>query len=280
MATPVRPVFNPARTLAAGSVAATHGALSLAVAFGVGAMLAVLGCAPAHWLAGPVAQATGGKVQLVNARGTVWKGQADLLLTGGLDSQDRAALPGGMQWQLNPTWEGLALALNAPCCTPRGVAVSLQPGWGTLRVNAPAHQSQWPAALLSGLGTPWNTLQLQGQLAIDTPGLSLEFGAQSVRSSGSATLDVRDAASRLSTVRPMGSYQLTWKSAGDGGRDATLSLTTREGALRLQGQGQWVAGRLRFEGDAQASPGREEALANLLNLLGRRQGARTLIKIG
>jgi general secretion pathway protein N len=123
-------------------------------------------------------------------------------------------------------------------------------------------------------------LQLQGQLAFDTPGMSLEFSTRSVRSTGSATLQVRDAASRLSTVRPMGSYQLTWMSAGDGGRDATLSLTTREGALLLQGQGQWVAGRLRFEGDAQASPGREEALANLLNILGRRQGARALIKIG
>ena len=280
MATRKRPVFKPSRTPAGGGVVDTLGTLSLAMAFGVGAMLAVIGFAPAHWLAGPVTQATGGKVQVVNARGTVWKGQADVLLTGGLDSQDRAALPGGVQWQLNPTWLGLSLLLNAPCCTPSGLSLSLQPGWGTLRVNAPAHQSQWPAALLSGLGTPWNTLQLQGQLAFDTPGMSLEFSTRNLRSTGNATLEVRDAASRLSTVRPMGSYQLTWMSAGDGGRDATLSLTTREGALLLQGQGQWVGNRLHFSGEASADAGTETALSNLLNIIGRRQGTRSLLTLG
>ncbi len=272
----------------------TSGRVGLAVAFGLGAVVAVLGFAPARWLAAPVAQASGGKVQLANARGTVWQGQADVLLTGGFDSQGRTALPGGLRWQLRPTWLGLptanaprgpalSLALNAPCCTPQGLALWLQPGWGTLGVAVPAHQSQWPAALLAGLGTPWNTLQLQGQLALHTPGLALLIGTHSLRSEGSATLDVRDAASRLSTLRPMGSYRLQWRGAtagGPNGDGATLTLTTQAGALQLQGQGQWVAGRLRFEGVAEASPGREEALANLLNLLGRRQGARTLIKIG
>lgn len=286
----------PARALG------TPGRVGLGLAFGLGAAVAVVGFAPARWLAEPVAQATGGKVQLANPRGTVWQGQADVLLTGGFDSQDRTALPGGLRWQLRPTWLGLptgtanppptanaprgpalSLALHAPCCTPQGLALWLQPGWGTLGVTVPTHQSQWPAALLSGLGTPWNTLQLQGQLALHTPGLALQLGPTGLRSQGSATLDVREAASRLSTLRPMGSYRLQWLGApapGQGGDGATLTLTTQDGALQLQGQGQWVAGRLRFEGMAEASPGREEALANLLNLLGRRQGARTLIKIG
>jgi general secretion pathway protein N len=261
----------------------TTGHTALALAFGLGAGAAVLGFAPAHWLASPIAQATGGKVQLVNARGTVWQGRADVLLTGGSDSQDRAALPGGLRWQLSLAWPGLTLALNAPCCTPQGLKLGLQPGWGGWGVATPAHQSQWPAALLAGLGTPWNTLQLQGQLALQTPGLSLKMGPGGLRSEGQATLDVLNAASRLSTVRPMGSYRLQWQAGGGDGQaggDGRLTLSTQSGALQLQGEGQWVAGRLRFEGAAEASPGREDALANLLNILGRRQGARTLIKIG
>lgn len=298
MARSTRSPRPPAPTRALG----TPGRVGLGLAFGLGAAVAVVGFAPARWLAVPVAQATGGKVQLANTRGTVWQGQADVLLTGGFDSQDRTALPGGLQWQLRPTWLGLptgpadpapmanalrgpalGLALNAPCCTPQGLALWLQPGWGTLDVALPPHQSQWPAALLSGLGTPWNTLQLQGQLALHTPGLTLQLGPTGLHSRGSATLDVRETASRLSTLRPMGSYRLQWLGAtanGQSGEGATLTLTTQDGPLQLQGQGQWVAGRLRFEGVAEASPGREEALANLLNLLGRRQGARTLIKIG
>ena len=47
-----------------------------------------------------------------------------------------------------------------------------------------------------------------------------------------------------------------------------------------QGQGQWVGARLRFTGDAQAAPGREATLDNLLNIIGRRAGPRALITLG
>ena len=42
----------------------------------------------------------------------------------------------------------------------------------------------------------------------------------------------------------------------------------------------WVGGRLRFRGEASAAPEREAALVNLLNIIGRRSGARSLIAIG
>jgi general secretion pathway protein N len=37
---------------------------------------------------------------------------------------------------------------------------------------------------------------------------------------------------------------------------------------------------VRFRGDAHAAPGAEAALANLLNIIGRRDGARSVISIG
>ena len=58
------------------------------------------------------------------------------------------------------------------------------------------------------------------------------------------------------------------------------ALNQFSAALRLQGSGQWVGGRLRFQGEAQAAPGREPALDNLLNILGRRQGPRSILNIG
>lgn len=291
--TPPR-LFSAAQPQRAGARASASGpsplprrtALWLLLAFGVGAALATVLFAPARWLVGPLAQATGGRVQLVNVRGTVWNGQADVGLTGGAQSQDWTSLPGGLRWQLRPQWAagpGLALALQAPCCTPQGLRLQARPSRSGLVLTAQAHRSSWPAGLLAGLGAPWNTLQLQGQLSLDTPGLELRWGSRGLQAHGTATVEVRDAASRLSTLRPMGSYRLHWQADAAAGAPATparVSLETLEGALRLQGQGQWVAGRLRFEGHAEASPGREQALANLLNLLGRRQGARSLIKIG
>jgi general secretion pathway protein N len=59
-----------------------------------------------------------------------------------------------------------------------------------------------------------------------------------------------------------------------------LRLETLEGSLQLSGSGQWVGSRLRFRGEASALPERESALANLLNIIGRRSGPRSLISIG
>ena len=86
----------------------------------------------------------------------------------------------------------------------------------------------------------------------------------------------RHVSSRLSSLRPIGSYQLKLS----GGEAVALDLSTLEGSLRLSGSGQWVGGRLRFNGEASAAPGLEAQLANLLNIIGRRQGDRAIISFG
>ena len=59
-----------------------------------------------------------------------------------------------------------------------------------------------------------------------------------------------------------------------------LAAATLSGALRLSAQGQWAATGLRLRGEATAAPGSERALDNLLNIIGRRQGARSVFAIG
>ncbi len=243
----------------------------------LGALPALALFAPAQWLAVGVAHASAGQVQLAQARGTVWNGSAQLVLTGGLDSQDAAALPGRLDWQLHPTWSGGVRArLQAACCTSAPLLLQLQPRWGGARLAVADGQSQWPAALLTGLGTPWNTLQLQGRLALHTTGLSAEWASGRMLLAGQLRLDALDLSTRLSTLRPMGSYRLLLQ----GGSAPTLQLATLDGALQMHGSGQWVGRRLRFEGEATAEPEREAALSNLLNIIGRRRGARSLITLG
>ena len=74
----------------------------------------------------------------------------------------------------------------------------------------------------------------------------------------------------------MGSYRITFT----GGPVPSLQLDTIEGALQLTGSGSWVGSRLRFTGEASAAPDREAALSNLLNIIGRRNGARSTITVG
>ena len=59
-----------------------------------------------------------------------------------------------------------------------------------------------------------------------------------------------------------------------------LPLSTQEGALQLSGAGSLGPGGVRFRGEARAAEGDEAALANLLNIIGRREGARSVISIG
>lgn len=242
----------------------------------LGLLLALVLFAPATWLAAALDNATGGQVQLADARGTVWTGSAQLVLTGGAGSKDAAALPGRLDWQLRPRWNGLAAQVRAGCCMDKPTALRVRLRFGGLDLDVADGESHWPAGVAVGLGTPWNTLQLDGELRLATQGLSVEWVEGRPSVTGRAELLGLRLASRLSTVKPMGSYRMTLQ----GGTSTTLRLETLEGALQLSGSGQWVGSRLRFRGEASAAPEREAALANLLNIIGRRSGARSLITIG
>ncbi len=241
----------------------------------LGALCTTLVFAPARWLAQALEEATAGHVLLTQPRGTVWNGSASLALSGGERSQDLALLPGRVSWRLRTTWRGLELALNADCCTAAPLQGVLTPGWGRLTATLADSRSQWPAGLLVGLGTPWNTVQAQGLLQLHTTALQAEWAAGRLRLGGQARLQAQDVSSRLSTLHPMGSYELVLT----GGDTPELTLSTLQGSLKLQGQGRWVGQRLHFEGTAEAAPDREAALSNLLNIIGRRSGARSLITL-
>jgi general secretion pathway protein N len=145
-----------------------------------------------------------------------------------------------------------------------------------VQLSVSDHQSQWPAQWLAGLGTPWNTVQPQGQLSLSTQGLTLAWAAGRLAVTGMAQLDALNMSSHLSTLRPMGSYRLQLQGAAT----PSLSLSTLQGSLQLSGSGQWVGGKLRLHGEASAVPEHQAALSNLLNIIGRRDGARSIIKVG
>jgi len=249
----------------------------------MGSVVALAAFAPAAWLAAGVASATGQRLQLADARGTVWSGSAVAVLTGGEGSRDASALPGRLSWSLS--WQGLGLSvgLRQACCINGELRLAVQPGWSRLRLDLPATQGavgQWPAAWLTGLGTPWNTLQPTGSMQFSSPGLSLESVQGRWRFNGRAELELQGMASRVSTLDVLGSYRLSLAHDPGGADAATLSLSTLNGALLLSGNGQWVASRWRFLGQASAAPGSETVLNNLLNIIGRRQGALSVISIG
>jgi general secretion pathway protein N len=82
----------------------------------LGAVVGVMVFAPATWLASGVASATGQRVQLANARGTLWNGSAQVVLSAGPGSRDARLLPDRLEWQVRPQGLSLQIDLQQPCC--------------------------------------------------------------------------------------------------------------------------------------------------------------------
>ena len=246
-----------------------------AIAGGAAGLMAF---APAAWLAAAMHVGTDGRLQAVQPRGTVWNGSARLVLSGGSGSQDARVLPGRMDWRLRPTWTGFRLQLRAECCMSGPLEMALALRWGGWSLTWVDHSSQWPAQALAGWGSPWNTVQAEGRLQLTLQGLSLEWAAGRTRVTGSLTLDALAFSSRLSTLRPIGSYRLRLIGNGSNG-PPELRLETLEGSLQVSGQGRWTGARWNFRGQASALAQDEAVLGNLLNIVGRRQGSVSIIAV-
>ena len=235
--------------------------------------------APAQWLAGAVHDATAGRVELAEARGTVWNGSAILVLSAGEDaSAPRTSLPERLSWELNP-WRLLVGAVRLRVAHPSALAQPVQIDkafGGPLQIGAT--QLRLPAALLAGLGAPWNTIRPGGQLTIAWIGLALEPG----RMTGDIQGEWQFASSALTPVSPFGHYRLDVSGGYPGTR---LALGTLAGPLEMTGNGTIAErGRVRFQGVARPLSNTDATtrtqLSGLISLLGRRDGDTALLNIG
>ena len=247
----------------------------------VGVLVGLVAFAPASWLAHAIASATSQRLVLADARGTIWNGTAVAVLAGGPDSRDATYLPGRLEWTLAPRWYGVDLAARHDCCINGTAVVQIRPGLGRVRATLMPRTDwvgQWPSAWLGGLGTPWNTLQLGGTFRLLSPGMTIESVEGRWRFEGRVELVLEGVSSRLTTLDTLGSYRVTLTGASNG--PALLTVTTQDGPLQLSGNGTWGPGGVKFRGEARAETADESALSNLLNIIGRRDGARSIISIG
>ncbi len=170
---------------------------------------------PAAWAAERVAEATSHRVLLADAQGSIWHGSATLALTAGTGAADATVLPGRLSWSLD-VWPLLMGTLRAHLTHDRAMAqpVTLavsRGGW-----QAEAGSMTLPASLLAGIGAPFNTLRLDGQLRAQWTPLSGQFGRgkgapDTVQ--GALTLTLEQVSSSLSRVRRWAATARSWHSA-------------------------------------------------------------------
>ena len=235
--------------------------------------------APAQWMSALVRNATQGRVELAEARGSFWRGDATLVLaSSAAPGSLRASLPERLTWQLSP----LTLLTGAIDLTLAHPSALTQPLHlrATLdgRIDAGPTTLRLPASLLIGLGAPWNTVRPGGVVSVTWDRLAIEPR----RFQGNITAEWQFASSNLTPVSPFGHYRLLTNGVFPG---TQLNLLTISGPLELTGSGTIAeGGRLRFQGIARALPGTDPAiktqLTGLISLLGRRDGESAILNFG
>ena len=231
---------------------------------------------PAAWIATIVEQQTAGRLTLGDAQGTLWRGSAFL---GGAASRNDAItplFPGRFSWHFSPLTLLGSVDIELENVAALSQPVKVTGGWTQWQIS-PA-TILLPAEYLVALGAPMNTVQPVGHLRLSWQPLQLARHNGKINMIGQMNLEMSDISSKLSPVRPLGSYDLTldWQ-----GQQATVTLKTLKGPMLLSGSGLVSDGHLQFSGQAESEAGQEERLGNFLNLLGqrRKQGDRDVIAL-
>jgi general secretion pathway protein N len=251
--------------------------IAIAAAALAGAAVVLLTMAPAGLVALAVHRGSEGRIRLGDPAGTIWNGQADLILGGDDGATAGTRLPGRLAWRLAAGRLLLGtvdLTLSDAALLDTPLALRIDRSGAT----ADPDRARVPAAVLQGLGAPWNTIQPGGELQLEWDTLHLRDGALR----GALRAEWLGASSRLSPIVPFGHYRLLADGIFAG---AALQLETVSGPMEMTGNGT-IAGayRLRFHGTARVQAGTDAAtatqLSGLISLLGRRDGDGAILNFG
>lgn len=233
--------------------------------------------APASFADVALNKATAGRLRLADTAGNLWRGKgklvfADVAAEPSAHTIYGVMLPGDFEWKI----AGLPLLIGKLDAELSGVgitpAIKLTGGLSELKISA--SRLVLPTVDLSRMGSPWNTFRPQAALDVQWDNMRLRQG----RFEGKAAIELKDIASALTPVRPLGSYRVDIVGSGS---SADVKLLTTQGPLNLSGSGVWTASQgLRLSIEALADEVAKSRLQTLLSLLGRRDGEKTIIRIG
>jgi general secretion pathway protein N len=228
--------------------------LALYVAWGFLAYaLALLALAPAAWLSQSIERASGQRVELRDAAGSVWSGSGRLYArTRAGDFLDL----GSVRWKSSPGALlrgklGADMTLNE---SAKPIRVELSPGSVAVKDLA----LEVPGRALGAFAPPLEIMGPGGRLRIQSDDLRVE--GESVL--GLATVEWRDIRFARAAGLELGSHVARLRGAGS---RVDIELATLEGPLRVAGSGSWSPrGGLTVSGTAEPRPDAAAALVPFL----------------
>ncbi|MBC3870219.1 type II secretion system protein N [Undibacterium oligocarboniphilum] len=229
-------------------------------------VLSVLFFLPASWLGAVLEKQTQGRLSLGDVQGSFWHGSAFVGVASGAEKPVTPLFAGRFSWQISPLIFLGQLDAQLSNSESLSAPVHVQGSLSEWQVS-PA-QLALPTERLEGLGAPLNTIGPTGKLSLSWNHLHFSRDNRMLQAAGQLQLHLTEMASRLSPIRPLGSYVMNFDLQG---ANASLNLMTEKGPMMLSGSGDITNGHFQFSGKAWAQQGQEAKLANLLNLLGQRR---------
>lgn len=218
-----------------------------------GAFIAgLLAFAPASLVGYALEHATHGRLALAETQGGLWQGSGIAVLKSG----PRYQVLGRYRWTLQP-WRAALQVQNGDAAP---MHVRFAPFGGHLDIDG-LHLTL-PASILEIAAPQLGPYQLQGMF--DARADHVALGANGM--DGMVTVDWADAASGLSSIRPLGAYRIVLQGSGQA---VDAQLSTLSGKLVLNAKGRYdAANGLQLGGTAQAAPEAAAELSEMLHHIG------------
>ena len=229
-------------------------------------LVTVVAFLPATWMGLLLDKQTQGRLSLGDAQGSFWRGSGFVGVAANQDSPVSPLFPGRFSWKISPLLFLGQIDIEVANAQVFSKPADIKGDFGQWQVSA--NSMILPPERLEGLGAPLNTIGPSGNLKLSWMPLAFTKTETGLDIQGKMSLEMNEMASRISSIKPLGSYLLDFNWMGS---SADLQLSTKQGPMMLEGRGKMQAGRLQFSGKAFAAEGQEQRLEGLLNLLGRRR---------
>jgi hypothetical protein len=153
-----------------------------------------------------VERQTGGRLTLGDAQGTLWRGSAFVGGAAGEGGSVTPLLPGRFSWRLSPLVLFGQVSMDLANDQALAQPVRISGSWSQWQVSA--GELLLPAEGLAGLGAPLNTLAPSGVIKLSWNLLDIARQGQTVAVQGRTVLSLTDMGSRMSPIKPLGSYEM------------------------------------------------------------------------
>lgn len=224
---------------------------------------------PASWFTGVLSSQTHCRLALSQPAGSLWHGSAAFAISEPNLLNGRCLTPNVITERFQ--WDVSCNPLKASCQGQiqfSALQKSLDFRFGPDGLKLDAGEATLPTNILEALGSPWTTLRPRGEMKVSWGELDLSNLSQQ-DSKGVIRILVSNLSSPISTIDPLGSYDVILSLLRDGG---SWDVSTVNGPLLLQGSGAFGKGGLHFSGGVSASPESQESLIGLLSLMGKKTG--------